>query len=153
MNRYVILLSVALYQVIQWSASAHAGEFFERNNPVIDSYDPVAYFAEHQPVKWSFEFRSDYHGSTFQFVSAAHRDAFVANPDKFVPQYGEYCAYEMVKGYRSVIDQIARAVVSGKLYLNDSESVHSRWLSDIPGYVQRADANWPEVEKQTKVRE
>lgn len=52
-----------------------------------------------------------------------------------------------------MIAQIARTVVSGKLYLNYSETVHSRWLSDIPGYAQRADVNWPEVEKQTKVRE
>lgn len=126
MNRYVILLSVALYQVIQWSASAHAGEFFERNNLAIDSHDSVAYFAEHQPVKWSFEFRSDHQGSTFQFVSAVHRDAFVANPDKFVPQYGGYCACGMAKGYKATIDPAAFTVVGDKLYLNDSETVHSR---------------------------
>ena len=42
----------------------------------IDGYDPVAYFTEMKPVKGSPEFRSDYQGSTFSFISAAHRDAF-----------------------------------------------------------------------------
>ncbi|MDC8451010.1 MAG: hypothetical protein LV473_22050, partial [Nitrospira sp.] len=40
-----------------------------------------------------------------------------------------------------------------KLYLNYSETVRSRWLSDIPGYIQKADVNWPEVQKQTTLKE
>ncbi len=136
-----------------YSASICAGDFFERNNLAIDGYDPVAYFTEQKPVKGSTQFRSDFLGSTFQFASAVHRDAFLADPSKYVPQYGGYCAYGMAKGYKATIDPAAFTVVGDKLYLNYSETVRSRWLSDISGNVQKADANWPEVQKQTKVHQ
>lgn len=97
-------------------------------------------------MKGSALFRSDFQGSTFQFASAAHRDTFAANPEKFVPQYGGYCAYGMAKGYKATIDPAAFTVVGDKLYLNYSETVRSQWLTDIPGYTRKADTNWPEVQ-------
>lgn len=133
--------------------SAYADQFFERNGLAIDGYDPVAYFIERKPVKGSPEFRTNYQGTTFQFVSAAHRETFGANPERFVPQYGGYCAYGMARGYKATIDPAAFTVVHDKLYLNYSDTVQARWLSDVPGYIQRADANWPEVQKQTTVHE
>jgi YHS domain-containing protein len=150
--RYFILLILIMYSLCP-SAGAIAGEFFERNNLAIEGYDPVAYFTEHKPVKGLSEFRSDFKGSTFLFTSAAHRDAFVAEPSKYAPQYGGFCAYGMAKGYKAVIDPAAFTVVREKLYLNYSESVRTRWLADIPSYIQKADANWPEVQRQAKVQE
>lgn len=146
-----------LILIVYWfafnSTPAFAGEFFERNGLAIDGYDPVAYFTEQKPVKGSSEFRSAYQGSTFHFVSAAHRDAFAADPEKFTPQYGGYCAYGMAKGYKASIDPAAFTVVGDKLYLNYSETVRSQWLTDIPGYIRKADANWPDVRKVTKVHQ
>jgi YHS domain-containing protein len=149
----LILTSVTICQIALYSANILAGEFFERNGLAIDGYDPVAYFTEQKPVKGSSEFRADFRGSTFQFASAIHRDAFTADPEKFVPQYGGYCAYGMAKGYKASIDPAAFTVLGDKLYLNYSEAVRTRWLADIPGYIQKADANWPEVQRQTKVHE
>ncbi len=153
MKRYLKFLSITTCQIVLCSVSVYAGEFFERNNLAIGGYDPVAYFTEQKPVKGSPEFRSNFEGSTFHFVSAAHRDAFAADPSKYAPQYGGFCAFGMAKGYKATIDPAAFTVVGDKLYLNYNETVHVRWLSDIPGYVQKADANWPEVRKQTKVKE
>lgn len=153
MKRYVILLCATIWIVLLCSVNANAGWFFERNGLAIDGYDPVAYFTDQQPVKGSSEFRSDFQGSTFQFASAAHRDAFAADPSKYAPQYGGYCAYGIAKGYKASIDPAAFTVVGNKLYLNYSEAVRSQWLSDIPGYVRKADANWPEVKKSTKVQD
>lgn len=133
--------------------STYANQQFERNGLAIDGYDPVAYFTEQKPVKGSPEFHTDYHGATFQFASAAHREAFDAEPAKYAPQYGGFCAYGMAKGYKAVIDPAAFTIVQEKLYLNYSESVRTRWFSDIPGYIQKADANWPEVQRQAKVQE
>jgi YHS domain-containing protein len=150
MKRYMMLLVITICQL---AVNVYAGEFFERGGLAIDGYDPVAYFTDQKPVKGSAQFHSDFQGSTFQFMSAAHRDAFALNPVKFAPQYGGYCAYGMAKGYKATIDPAAFTVVGEKLYLNYSETIHSRWLSAIPGYVQKADTNWPEVQKQGKVHE
>lgn len=152
-KKYLILLSVTLCQIALCLVNAYAGEFFERSGLAIGGYDPVAYFTEQKPVKGSAQFRSDFQGSTFQFVSAAHRDAFALNPAQYAPQYGGYCAYGMAKGYKATIDPAAFTVAGEKLYLNYSETVRSQWLSDLPGYVRKADANWPETRKQTKVHE
>ena len=153
MKRYLRFLSITFCQIALCAVSVYAGGFFERNNLAIDGYDTVAYFTEMKPVMGSPEFRSDFEGSTFQFASAAHRDTFAADPAKYAPQYGGFCSYGVAKGNKAAIDPAAFTVVGDKLYLNYSEAVRSRWLSDIPGYVEKADANWPEVRKQTKVKE
>lgn len=149
--RPAVLTAVAL--LVTTLGQASAGQYFERNGAAIDGYDPVAYFTDRKPVKGTPEFISEYEGSTFYFASAAHRGAFVSNPEKFAPQYGGYCAYGMAKGYKAAVDPAAFTVVGDKLYLNYSEIVRARWLSDIPGYIRQADANWPEVRKLAKVRE
>jgi hypothetical protein len=130
-----------------------AGEYFERDGLAIGGYDPVAYFAEQKPVRGSPEFQFVHRGSRFQFASDAHRQTFIADPDKFAPQYGGYCAYGMAKGYKAKIDPAAFTVVDGTLFLNYNDSVRAQWLSDIPGYIRSADANWPEAMKLTKVHE
>lgn len=145
-----VLTSLLLVVV---AASAFAGGYFEKDGVAISGYDPIAYFAEMKPVKGSPEFHAEYQGSTFYFSTAANRGTFVANPDRFAPQYGGYCAFGMAKGYKATIDPDAFTVVGERLYLNYSETVRSRWLSDIPGYIRQADANWPDVKKLTKVRE
>jgi hypothetical protein len=51
------------------------------------------------------------------------------------------------------VDPMAFTVVDGKLFLNYNDTVRAHWLSDISGYIRRADANWPEAMKLTKVQE
>jgi len=153
MNRYANALILTACFLFSHSSLVFATQFFEQNGLAIDGHDPVAYFTEQKPVKGSPEFRVEFEGSTFQFASAVHRDTFAANPEKFVPQYGGYCAYGMAKGYKAKIDPAAFTVVGDKLYLNYSETVRSQWLTDIPGYIRKADANWPDVKKVAKVHE
>lgn len=76
---------------------------------------------------------------------------FIANPEKFAPQYGGYCAFGMAKGYKAAIDPAAFTVVSDRLYLNYNGTVRALWVLDIPRYVKKADANWPEIRKTSKV--
>ena len=111
----------------------------------LKGYDPVAYFTEGKPVQGKREFTAHHQGATYRFASAANRDAFLAGPAKYAPQYGGYCAYGMASGYKAPIEPDAWTIVDGRLYLNYNQSVRSRWSSDIPGFVRKADANWPTV--------
>jgi YHS domain-containing protein len=153
MNRYANALILTACFLFSHSSPIFAAQFFERNGLAIDGYDPVAYFTERKPVKGSPEFRVEFEGSTFQFASAAHRETFAADQAKYAPQYGGYCAYGMAKGYKAKIDPAAFTVVGDKLYLNYSETVRSQWLTDVPGYIRKADANWPDVKEVAKVHE
>ena len=148
-NHWILMVLLAGF----FATPAFAGEYFEKDGVAIHGYDPIAYFAEMKPVKGLPEFQAEYQGSTFYFSTAANRDSFTANPDKFAPQYGGYCAFGMAKGYKAVIDPAASTVVDDKLYLNYSETVRSQWKLDIPGYIRKANANWPDVKRLTKVHQ
>jgi YHS domain-containing protein len=111
----------------------------------IKGYDPVAYFTEGRPVKGKTEFQFEWQGAKWRFASAEHRDLFKADPGKYAPQYGGYCAYAVSQGKTADIDPGAWNIVDGKLYLNLSTDVQKIWSSDIPGYINKADRNWPHI--------
>jgi hypothetical protein len=129
------------------AAAAHAaGESnVDSSGLALKGYDPVAYFTEKKPVKGTPGISAQHEGATYRFATAANRDAFLAAPARYAPQYGGYCAYGMASGYKAPIEPDAWTVVDGKLYLNYSQSVRSRWASDISGFVRKADTNWPTV--------
>jgi len=135
------------------ASMAQAGEFFERDGVAIRGYDPVAYFTAGKPAKGAAQYMAAHKGSTFHFASAENRDAFIANPAKYAPQYGGYCAFGTAGGYKAAIDPAAFTIVDGKLYLNYNSQVQVKWSADVAGYIRKADANWPEVMKQSKVIE
>jgi YHS domain-containing protein len=130
---------------------AAAGEFNETDGVAIQGYDPVAYMIEQKAEKGRAEFIGSFKGSTFRFKSAANRDLFLANPEKYAPQYGGYCAFGVSRGYKAATSPDAFTVVDGKLYLNYNGEVKATWGKDLPGYIGKADAQWATVEKTTKV--
>ena len=136
------VLSIALLVL---AGAALAQTNVDSSGLALKGYDPVAYFTEGRPVRGKAEFTARHDDTTYRFASAANRDAFAAAPAKYAPQYGGYCAFGMAAGYKAPIEPDAWTLVDGKLYLNYNQSVRSRWSSDIPGYVRKADANWPTV--------
>ncbi len=135
------------------AASALAGDFYEKEGAAIKGYDPIAYFTESKPVKGSPVYQAEYKGSVFHFVSQANRDAFAADPAKYAPQYNGFCAFGTAAGYKAAIDPAAFTIVGGKLYLNYNRDVRKQWSADIPGFLAKADKNWPDVARQTKIHE
>lgn len=111
----------------------------------IKGYDPVAYFTEGRAVEGSRDFEAEWMDVTWRFASAANRDAFTAAPERYAPQYGGYCAWAVSQGYTADIDPEAWKIVGGRLYLNYSKSVQTRWQQDIPGNIAKGDANWPSI--------
>ena len=125
------------------AALAQKAEVFSDGGAAIRGYDPVAYFTEGKPVKGKTEFTHQWNGATWRFASAANRDRFAAAPEKYAPQYGGYCAYGVASGYAVKTEPDAWSVVEGKLYLNYDRNGQASWVKDIPGYIRKADANWP----------
>jgi YHS domain-containing protein len=133
--------------------NASAGDVFEKDGVALRGYDPVAYLKDGKPVKGSAEHKAEFKGSTFYFASTANRDAFAADPERYAPQYGGFCAFGTAGGYKAAIDPAAFTIVDGKLYLNYNRAVQRQWSADIPGFIAKADRNWPEVSRQSKVIE
>ena len=129
------------------SAAAFAGVETEtdENGVILAGHDAVAYFTENSPVLGSAEFTSVYEGAIYRFASAANRDTFAANPAKYAPAYGGYCALGTSFGKKFEIDGKAFRVVDGQLYVNKNLDVYATWKKDIPGNVAKADRQWPKI--------
>ena len=111
------------------------------NNKAIYGYDPVAYFTADKAVKGNQEFTTIWRGAEWYFSSQGHRDLFIAEPLKYAPQYGGYCAYAMREGRFVSIDKEAFTIIEGKLYLNYSKSVMNEWRTNANQFITKAD-NW-----------
>ncbi|MGB7286572.1 MAG: YHS domain-containing (seleno)protein [Salaquimonas sp.] len=118
----------------------------DANGLALQGYDPVAYFTDGKPVKGSPDFTAEYDGATYHFASAEHQSSFTADPAKFAPQYGGYCAYGLSLGSKAPVEVDKFSIVDGKLYLNFNGDIQSRWTKDVPGYVAKADENWTNIE-------
>lgn len=141
------IIFLILLSFLPGAALAQQPEIFSDRTGAIRGYDPVAYFTQRAPVKGSPQFTHAWRGATWHFANAANRDRFAAAPEQFAPQYGGYCAYGVAHGYAPEIDPAAWTIVDGKLYLNFNLPTRTRWEKDIPGYIRKADANWPAVLK------
>jgi YHS domain-containing protein len=115
------------------------------SNVAIRGYDPVAYFTQGRPTQGQAAFKTTWQGAEFRFASAANRDAFVANPARYAPRYGGYCAWAVSQGYTAGVDPNAWRIVDGRLYLNYNREIQTRWERDMAGHIAAADRNWPSV--------
>jgi YHS domain-containing protein len=113
----------------------------------IKGYDPVAYFTDAKPIQGSAQFSATYQGAVYHFVSEEHRDRFIAEPAKYAPQYGGYCAYAMALNTIADIDPDEWAIIDGRLYLNNNFFSQTLWSFNKRGNISRGDRNWPSVPK------
>ena len=118
------------------------GFFGGRSDTAIQGYDPVAYFTEGKPVKGRDDLAFTYLGAKWKFASQAHLDIFKAEPEKYAPQYGGYCAYGVAQDGLVSIEPDKFRIIGGKLYLNYDADVQAKWLKDPAGYIKQADAKF-----------
>lgn len=138
-------LTILLATTMAAPAYAAKPAYFSRGGSAINGYDPVAYFTEKRPQKGSKTNSLSWNGALWLFKSSKNKALFEANPHKYAPQYGGYCAYAVSKGATAKTEPDAWEIKSGKLYLNYNRTVHSIWKRDVPGNISRANANWPAV--------
>lgn len=148
LNRRHVLTALAASPVILASTPLLAAEppvYSAGGQIAINGYDPVGYFTQGASVKGDAAFTSEHDGAIWQFASGENKAMFDADPAKYAPQYGGYCAWAVSKGYTASTDPDAWTVVDDKLYLNFSKAVRARWSIGRAGNIDRADANWPSV--------
>ena len=143
-----LLLGVALFAGYPDSATAAS-----ERTPVapvnaaggigVKGYDPVAYFAEGEATAGVDQHTYSWKGVTYRFSSAENLERFRADPGKYLPQYGGYCAYAMSINRIADIDPSRWAIVDGKLYLNNNYLSYHLWSLNKSGNIASADSNWP----------
>lgn len=121
---------------------------YEPNGVAIRGYDTVAYFTKRMPVEGKNSLRAQWSGATWKFSSQEHLDLFVAEPEKYAPQYGGYCAYGVAQQNLVKIEPEEWSIIDGKLYLNYNAKLNKAWKKDITGYIAQADALFEKLLKE-----
>lgn len=111
----------------------------------LGGYDPVAYFEGAEPTPGVDTISASYEGARYLFASEAHRKTFLANPKKYIPEFGGFCAVGASFGEKADIDPKTGKVVNGKLYVNNSAKVQSIFDKDTSAIITRAEASWSSV--------
>lgn len=154
MKKRIILLLAALafiaaaavsHRLVQAQDGLGQINTIDSEGVAIKGYDPVAYFNEGAPRKGDPTISAEHKGAEWHFANEAHREAFLANPEKYGPAYGGYCAYGVSQGYRVKIEPDAWAIRDGKLYLNYDKSVQKTWSGKPDSYIAEANRKWPDL--------
>lgn len=151
MKKLLNLLLVTVFTVSIASAQTQTDvrkKQFNLDNTAlaIEGYDPVAYFTQQKAIEGKKEIALTDNGVTYHFATTQDRDLFKANPTKYEPQYGGWCAYAMgAKGEKVEIDPQTFKLVDNKLYLFYNKffnNTKKSWDKDEANLKTKADANW-----------
>jgi YHS domain-containing protein len=117
----------------------------DANGVILSGHDTVAYFTENKAVKGYAGISAMHDGAIYHFSSEGNRDLFNANPSKYAPQYGGFCAYGAAIGAKFPIDPAVFAVVDDKLYVNNSAAVSKIWTAKQSKAITLADKKWSTI--------
>jgi YHS domain-containing protein len=115
------------------------------NGIILDGYDAVAFFTDNIPVKGDAKFRYKHQDAIYYFASQEHLDLFKANPAKYQPQFGGWCAYAVSLGRVAPIDVNNFSIAGGRLFIQHNQRAVNGWNKDVPGNIVKADKYWPAV--------
>jgi hypothetical protein len=133
---------LAAFALLPLTAPA-ADEHFVKDGAAVEGYDVVAYHIVGAPTRGLPQFTTEYQGATWRFASASNRDLFAANPAKFAPAYGGWCAAGASKGKKVAIKPEFWTIVDGQLYLNSSDAAHNKlFLADTAATIRKGESNW-----------
>jgi len=111
-------------------------------NVAIHGYDTVAYFTDGKPMKGKDEFEQIWEDARWQFASATNRDLFKANPERYAPQFGGYCAGGLAVGEYANGDPELFTIVDGKLYFIKNKEYQKAWRKAPEAAIGFGEYNW-----------
>src|SRR5436190_6448012 len=100
-----IIKSIAAVALL--SVSAYAGDLVNvsgASKAAVSGYDTVAFFTDSKPVNGSPFISAEHRGATYFFATEEHKKLFTENPEKFVPQFGGFCAFGVGLGKLFPVD-------------------------------------------------
>lgn len=150
--------NVKFFLILFFSFSLIAGLQAQSVDPIyntddskiaLQGYSPVSYIDLNLAQRGLKAYKSEYQGLNYYFTSAEQKAKFDANPEKYLPQYGGWCATGIAVGSRFRTDPNKFLITDGKLYvfLNNVEvDALELWLQDKEGMRAKADKNWKKMQ-------
>jgi YHS domain-containing protein len=111
--------------------------------------DSVALTSLHAVAEGSAVFTVVHDGAAYYFASQESADMFSADPVKFLPQYGGFCAYAVALGKKLDGDPMFADIVDGKLYLFVNAEIFEKYKKDSKRILAEAEKMWPKIRHRT----
>ena len=158
-----IAIGAGIALVLVGVAAASAGLWMGRARPewnagadgvVLSGYDPVAYFPEGggRPRAGDETWTAERDGRRYRFASPENRKRFLADPERYEPEFGGWCAYAVAHGYKFEIDPESYRIQDDRLLLfyrgamGDAQAEFEK--EGAEQNLRTADQNWPTVRLQ-----
>lgn len=147
--RLVLIPALLAMAALPFAQAAQAGmpavNVSSQSGFAIHGYDVMSYWQDGTPRAGDPEIAAEHDGARWAFASEETRAAFLADPERYAPQYGGYCAYAAARNSIADVDPTIWAIHEGKLYLNYNARIGRKWERNMLDYIAQADANWPGV--------
>jgi YHS domain-containing protein len=127
------------------SADAKYDFNLDERGLALRGYDAVSYFSEGQPVEGLPQHKITWRGVPWQFASAANRDKFARDPEKYAPSNGGYCTFGIVLRKKFDGDPQVWSIQNERLYIFLNETVRGKFFQDKEGNFEKVVGNWPYV--------
>lgn len=145
MKHWVLVLLFTMAGPIM---AADAPYYSHKKKGAIKGADVVAYWTLQEGAKavmGSDEYTYEWQGITWKFANEKNRQFFIADPERYVPEFGGYCAYSVSLNFTNSIRPNSWSIVDGKLYLNYNSPTQRRFLKKSHELIANAEKNWPTV--------
>ncbi len=147
MTRLKALLGAFLFLFVSAAASFAGSELNVTSTGLaLRGVDPVSFFSASGPMTGDFRITAVHEGAVYRFSSEENKAAFTAAPEKYLPQYGGYCAMGVKMGQKLDGDPAVFSILDDKLYLNVAPAVADMWRPDAAANIKAADEIWTEIE-------
>jgi YHS domain-containing protein len=111
----------------------------------LSGYDPVSYFVDGHPEKGSAEYQASYDDATYWFKTPEHRATFVADPDRYAPQFQGFCTVTLSRGEKYEADPEAWVIADGKLYVFGAKEAVPVFRAQTASTLEKATENWAKL--------
>ncbi len=106
--------------------------------------DDVVALATGLAVKAGYaEHTVEHDGVAYYFATRETMEQFRANPERYMPQYGGFCAFGVAIGKKLDAAPRYADIVDGKLYVFLNAVAFGKYKEDTAGTLAKAEANWP----------
>ena len=147
MKQFSISLILAGFIAVLFLGLSALAQTGDDDRLALKGYDPVAYFTDKRPIVGDSQYQHEWDGAIYRFASAKHLELFKADPDRYLPQYHNWCAASVAKGEKVRPNPENWLVVDGRLYLF-GKSIGPDLMKADPAAMKRdADRNWPTVSR------
>jgi hypothetical protein len=142
----VLLLAAVAFMIVKKVSPVGWGWWGTTNTSsgvALGGYDPVSYFEAGEPLQGQNDFRYRWRDAEWHFTSAENRDRFAADPGRYAPQFGGFCAFAVSKGFTADSTPAAWHIEDGGLYVFADGKVRDEWVAMIgEGSLERSRTNW-----------